>query len=174
MISIFNRSRDLITKLFLLLFVVATSACNESGRYERSNGDLGKKTLAIYLAPMHYDTLCNSIQDRLIYPKEDSSKHSVVDREIRLQFKYSGKFKEYMEHGTMNVEPWDSTVKIEKVNDSTFILKPHLVKEGSVISMFYEPVFDHPYYFTWFRDEESRTTEPGKNVRIFMRSYILD
>ena len=126
----------------------------------------------IYLGPIEYDTLVKSVRDRLEYDRDDSSGYIPADRSILMRFTYEGKFKTYMKHGTMNVEPWDSSVVVYKLNDSIFKFKVNKPDERGVVSMKFIPTLEEPYYLIWTREGRTDTVSPGEAIPLFLRSYI--
>ncbi|NVK65025.1 MAG: hypothetical protein HWE22_10585 [Flavobacteriales bacterium] len=129
-------------------------------------------TKPIYLGPIEYDTLIQSVREKLEYKKDYVGGHIPSDQEISMTFRYFGKFKKYMQHGTMHVIPWDSSVIVTKLSDSTFTFRVRKPLERGVVSMDFNPVLKAPYYFIWKRKEQIDTIPPGDLIPLFRRSYM--
>ena len=158
------------------LFFISTlilAGCSSDASQNSDEGVLDNETTkSIYLGPIEYDTLVKSVMERLEYERDVSSGFIPDDQSIVMTFTYKGKFKEYMKHGTMNVEPWDSSVVINKLNDSTFKFKVRRPDEQGVVSMDFAPTLKEPYYLIWTRKGRKDTISPGEAIPLFLRSYI--
>jgi len=159
----------LIISTAVLLF-----GCNQ-GRYEKAdpNDQIGKEeTLAIYWKPIDYDTLKASIKDHITFSGDDTLKYLPSDRDLTLKFDFSGKMKEYMKHGKMIVRPYDSSVFVQRIDNSSFKLRVNKPIDDWKISMYYEFSFAQPYFFSYIFDSTNYTVNPNDTILLFMRSEM--
>ncbi len=159
----------LIISTAVLLF-----GCNQ-GRYEKAdpNEVLGKTdTVAIYLNPLQFDTIRASIKDRFSFSGDDTLKYIPSEIDIKLEFEFSGKMKEYMEHGKMIVTPYDSSVIVKRIDNKSFIVRVNKPIDDWKISMFYDFALDEPYHFSFIRDSITYYKAPKESVRLIMRSEM--
>ncbi len=159
-----------------ILFFLATltlAGCSSKSTLKSDTKQIDEvATTPIYLGPIEYDTLVKSVREKLEYPKDHVGGHIPSDQEISMTFRYFGKFKKYMQHGTMHVIPLDSSVIVTKLSDSTFTFSVHKPLEGGIVSMDFNPVLKAPYYFIWKREEQMDTIPPGDIIPLFRRSYM--
>jgi len=158
--------------LFFISTLILAGCSSDSSPNSRDKTLNQGTTDPIYLGPIEYDTLVKSVRERLKYEKDDSSGFIPANRSILMTFTYKGRFKKYMKHGTMNVEPWDSSVVVHKINDSIFKFKVLKRDEQGVVSMRFIPTLKKPYYLIWTREGRKDTVPPGEAIPLFLRSYI--
>lgn len=151
--------------LFIAIGLIIFSCSNDD---EKINSESNK----IYLSPIEYDIIKESINDRLRFLNDDKSSYLPTDQDITMYFEYSGKMKEYMKYGTMNVRAYDSSVIVRKVDDTTFIFRVNKPYDDGVISMYFEPILHSPYYFSYIMHGKTYVLEPGEIIPVFMRSYL--
>lgn len=137
------------------------------------NEVLGKvDTVAIYLNPLHFDTIRASIKDVFTFSGDDTLKYIPSDRDVKLVFEFSGKMKEHMEHGKMIVKPYDSSVFVKRIDNRSFNIRVNKPIDGWKISMYYEFALDEPYHFSYIRDSITYTAAPKEAILLFMRSEM--
>ncbi len=164
---------SLITILLVLLILVL--GCN-GGNFEKTDS-LSRiekdNTVAIYWEPMHYDTVKASIKDRITFSDEYNFNNLPADRDLTLNFEFSGKMKEYMKHGKMIVRPYDSSVFVQRINNSSFKLRVNKPIDDWKITMFYEFTFAKPYFFSYIFDGDTLLVKPSDTIFLILRSEMI-
>lgn len=153
--------------ILLLLIFGCNSQKSKSKKHIRN-----EKVVAVLWTPMEYYSLRESITDHITFPGHDTLKYLPSDRDLILNFEFTGKMKEYMEHGKMIVRPYQSSVHIKRIDNHSFKLRVNKPIDDWHIKMYFEFSFDEPYYFSYIQDSITYQFQPKDTVALFMRSEM--